>query len=50
MKWIKAIGLVSFLCASLTSGVLAKGDAVDQALTRVTIVVDGMMKSKSGAT
>lgn len=50
MNWTKAVVLMSLFGLSLSSSMLASADAVEQALTRVTIVVDGMMKSKSGAT
>ena len=50
MKWTKALTVLSILGLSWASSMIAKGEAVDQALTRVTIVVNGMMKSKSGAT
>ena len=41
---------VYLLVAALFSSLYAHGEAVDNALAKVTIVVDGMMKSKSGAT
>ena len=50
MNWTKAVALIALLGVSLSNSMFASGEAVDQVLTRVTIVVDGMMKSKSGAT
>lgn len=38
------------LLVVLLSAMAAHAQAADVALTRVTIAVDGMMKSKSGAT
>ena len=39
---------VSVIAMLFTIGVY--GDAVEQTMSKVSIVVDGMMKSKSGAT
>jgi len=39
-----------FSFVTLFCGLSAHGEAADSALAKVTIVVDGMMKSKSGAT
>ncbi|MFT7214338.1 MAG: hypothetical protein ACI9XK_004605 [Granulosicoccus sp.] len=50
MKWINILMFLPLLGMSIGSSMLVRAEAVDQALTRVTIVVDGMMKSKSGAT
>jgi len=38
------------VAAALFGSLYAHGEAVENALAKVTIVVDGMMKSKSGAT
>ncbi len=42
--------LTSMVATALLSSFYAHGEAVDTTLAKVTIVVDGMMKSKSGAT
>ena len=42
--------VIPVIVAALSGSLYARGEAVDTALARVTIVVDGMMKSKSGAT
>jgi len=48
MQWTKILAPVLSICLMLSMHVQA--ESVDQVLTRVTIAVDGMMKSKSGAT
>jgi len=50
MNWTRTISFFTLLGLTLTSSLYAQGEAVDHALAKVTIVVDGMMKSKSGAT
>ena len=45
-----AVTYISLLCLNLSINTLANAGVVDQTLTKVTIVVEGMMKSKSGAT
>ncbi len=42
--------LTSMIVSAVLSSFYAHGEAVDTTLAKVTIVVDGMMKSKSGAT
>ena len=42
--------LIVTIVAALFGSFFAHGQAVDEVLAKVTIVVDGMMKSKSGAT
>ena len=42
--------LMSTIVAALSGSSYAHGEAVDTTLANVTIVVDGMMRSKSGAT
>ena len=41
---------ICVLVAASFSSLYAHSEAVDNALAKVTIVVDGMQKSKSGAT
>lgn len=41
---------ICMVIAALLGSLYAHGETVDNALAKVTIVVDGMMKSKSGAT
>ncbi len=42
--------LMSMIVSAVLSSFYAHGEAVDTTSAKVTIVVDGMMKSKSGAT
>jgi hypothetical protein len=47
---VKLLLMASLIGSSLLISLLARGEAVEAAISKVTIVVDGMMKSKSGAT
>ncbi len=42
--------LLPMIILGLLDSLYAHGETVEPAVTKVTIVVDGMMKSKSGAT
>lgn len=50
MNLIKWIVVSSMICVSFFYSLTSANDAVDMKMSLVTIAVDGMMKSKSGAT
>ncbi|MEO2177755.1 MAG: hypothetical protein ABGY96_27170 [bacterium] len=46
---MSSIAIASF-SSSFSESLASASDSVDDKMSRITIVVDGMMKSKSGAT
>ncbi len=49
MSWTRFSALISFVTI-LSLSMSVRSEVIDPMLSRVTIAVDGMMKSKSGAT
>ncbi len=47
---LKRLLVIHVVIAVLSNALFAHGEAAEVAMSKVTIVVDGMMKSKSGAT
>ena len=47
---VKRLLMVTLVAAGLWNSLYAHGETVESNVAKVTIVVDGMMKSKSGAT
>ncbi len=50
MLIVKRLMMMTLVAAGLWSSLYAHGEMVESSIAKVTIVVDGMMKSKSGAT
>ncbi|MCZ6856008.1 MAG: hypothetical protein O7G86_18990 [Gammaproteobacteria bacterium] len=50
MLIVKRLLMIMLVAAGLWSSLFAHGETVGSSIAKVTIVVDGMMKSKSGAT
>ena len=47
---LKRLLVIHVVIAVLSNALFAHGETAEVAMSKVTIVVDGMMKSKSGAT
>ena len=46
----KSLRLIAAIMAALTLSLFAQAERAEQSMLQVTLAVDGMMKSKSGAT